>query len=81
MPDRTLAQEMTALCADLYEAAGTHIAAPCPGLQVATQGDPVKLGICIAATALLGALRAHAEGSAALRDHVRQPGLDDVQRE
>ena len=37
MPDRTLAQEMAALCADLYEAAGTHIAAPCPGLQVATR--------------------------------------------
>ena len=77
----SLAQSLAAAVADLYMSAGTHIRAPHPELHSAAQGDAVKLGICIAATAIQRAMSRHAAGAAALRDLGYQPRLDDVQGE
>jgi hypothetical protein len=79
-PQKSLAQEMAATVADLYMLAGTHILAPHPTLQTASQGDPVKLGMCIAATVIQQAMCRYEEGSAAFGNHLHQPTLDDVQR-
>ena len=67
--------------ADLYRAADSHVAAPNPVLHVSTQGDQVKLGICIAADALRKALERHEEGLVALGDLVHKPRLNDSKGE
>ena len=77
----TTARRLAMTAADLYMQAGVHIRAPHPETIVASKGDLVKLGMCIAATAIVKSLEGTADGSIALRDLVHKPRLDQVQGE
>ena len=78
---KTVVQELAATVADIYLAAGSHIGAPHPVFHAAGNGDPQKLGMCIAASLMQAAMCQHPEGLAAFRDLVYKPALDDVQGE
>lgn len=79
--EKTAARRVALTAADLYRQAGVHILAPHPEAIVASQGDLLKLGMCIAATAIVKALEGSDDGSVALRDLVHKPRLDDLQGE
>ncbi len=78
---KSFPQEMAATVADIYVAAGSHIGAPHPVFHAATNGDPIKLGMCIAASLMQAAMSQYPEALAAFRDLIHKPGLDDVQGE
>lgn len=78
---KSFPQEMAAAVADIYAAAGSHIGAPHPVFHAAASGDPVKLGMCIAASLMQAAMSQHHEALAAFRDLVHKPAFHDVQGE
>jgi len=78
---KSFAQEMAATVADIYMAGGSDIGAPHPVFCAASHDDPVKLGMCIAASVLQAAMSEFPEGLAAFRDLVHKPRLHDVQGE
>lgn len=78
---RSLEFEVAALASEFYRAAGTHIGAPCPEMQVAMEGarsDLVWLG---AASALHNLLLRSAAGRKALADLGCEVGLHQVDGE
>lgn len=79
--EATAARRLALVAADLYQQAGAHILAPHPEAIAAKNGDLVKLGMCIAATAIVKALEKTEDGSVALRDLFHKPRLDDLQGE
>jgi hypothetical protein len=79
--EKTLARMLALTAADLYMQAGVHIGAPHPEAHAASNGDLVKLGMCIAATAIVKTLEITAEGSIALSDLVYKPRLDQIHGE
>ena len=78
---QTFVQTMALNVADLYELGGSCIAAPDPVAHAAANGNPVKLGMCIAAKFLQTAMCQHPDGLAAFGDLVHKPRLHDVQGE
>jgi hypothetical protein len=79
--EETTARRLAFTAADLYRQAGVHIRAPHPEAMAASQGNLVKLGMCIAATAIVRSLEGTEDGLIALRDLVSKPRLQDVDGE
>lgn len=80
MPETpTLAQSIAAHVADLYVAGGSSILAPHPVFHAAANGDPVKLGMCIAASLIQRAMCEHEEGLAVFGNHLHKPSFHDFQ--
>lgn len=81
MEAKSFAQEMAATVADIYAAGGSHIGAPHPVFCAASHDDPVKLGMCIAASAMQTAMSQHPEGLTAFQNLIHKPSLHDIQGE